>query len=801
MTSNKATGRLFKYPPMERQDLNQSQLGSFKFTPVDPVINIQSLTQSAKLYLEKQISQRFPQGAALPLAAPSQNKLLPVSDMPYENLALYPNPSSTDADFFNKHIKPDLGDSRLRLGPAALRSAVEGAASPTKKAVAIHVQRESEGAAVSQHGRNNSFIAPEPVSSHTQIPIMDVTPTTFLLEGGFPGQNLSDSTSFSETLCVALENEQRAHKATRAALAQQIMRRAEVEDQLRKSRQQIASMTTTINNLGAIIKYNANKSDADTTGGHKKTDLSEEDEEAALKEFYREYQKVKDAAKEKAQPKGREQSTGKEYSEPDISAQKDVAGVVAAAACDIADDAQLYNLDLLKKPTFDDSADSALRRTLRKHFSIDETADDDKFPVTPAKIRPSINRLIDISPESLGGAKVKDEAEHENDMCVSQDQSRSNNPSNGSQQRLKASPKIPSQVRLLTTQNPVLELPAAIVAKYGQEPVASHEQALQGKSNGVNLHLSNFEVLLLENRPGKPPNDEHHGRLTPSSSLTSCDTGQSPTTMVFSAARPKSRITIQIGDDLHGMPKWLINKDNPVFESDQEKWQALGENGIAWRQNSPFIDHPVRYLPEDAAGNADAYRTVMIDAIPVGSTLADVLSVVRGGSLESIQLFPPIGGATSFMTARVVFNYEESAHNMMKNQEVKGGKAGDANRFKIKGVAVRCWMPTDPTYPRNDELERKVLGRSHASRIILISNIDEYIFNMIPYKIKNPHAHHVIEYSYTPDGCASIEFTNIKTAIKVMDLLERDGQLWNGNLQYDTDYTCTPYVKGEAMGN
>ncbi|EXJ61305.1 uncharacterized protein A1O5_11862 [Cladophialophora psammophila CBS 110553] len=801
MTSNKVTERLFKYPPMERQDLNQSQLGSFKFTPVDPVINIQSLTQSAKLYLEQQLSQRLPQGAALPLAAPSQNKLLPLSDMPYENLALYPNPSSTDADFFNKHIKPDLGDSRLRLGPAALRSAVEGAASPTKKTPAIHVQRESGGAAVSQHGRNDTFIAPELVSSHAQIPIMDATPSTFISEGGLAGQNLSDSTSFSETLCVALANEQRAHNATRAVLAQQITRRAEVEDQLRKSRQQIASMTTTINNLGAIIKYNANKSDADTTGGHKKTNLSKADEEAALKEFYREHQKVKDAAKEKAQPKEKEQSTSKEYSGTGISAKKDVAGVAAAAASDVVDDAQLYNLDLLKKPTFDNSADSILRRTLRKHFSIDETADDGKFPATPAKSRPSINRLIEISPESLGGAKEKEAAERENDMRVSKDQARSNNPLNDSQQRLKASAKIPSQVRLPTTQNTVLELPAAIVAKYGQQPAASHEQALQEKSNGVNLHLSNVEVLLLRDRPGKPPNDEHHGRLTPPSSLTDGGDDQSPTTVVSSAAQPKSRITVQIGDNLHGEPKWLINKDNPVFESEQEKWQALGENGIAWRQNSPFIDHPVRYLPEDAAGTADAYRTVMIDTIPVGSTLADVLSIVKGGSLESIQLFPPIGGATSFMTARVVFNYEESAHNMIKHQEIKDGEASDANRFKIMGVAVRCWMPTDPTYPRNDELERKVLGKSQASRIILISNIDEYIYNMIPYKIKNPYAHHVIEYSYTPDGCASIVFTDVKTAIKVMDLLERDGELWNGNLQYDTDYTCTPYVKGEVMGN
>jgi hypothetical protein len=133
MTSTRASERLFKYPLMERQDLNQSQLGSFKFTPVDSVDSIQSLTQSAKQFLEQQLSHRQhrPYRDGTPASSPERDTLRS------KTLA-------GDAEFFNTHIKPDLGDSRLRLGPAALRTAVDGATSPAKKCTAAQVRQDSE---------------------------------------------------------------------------------------------------------------------------------------------------------------------------------------------------------------------------------------------------------------------------------------------------------------------------------------------------------------------------------------------------------------------------------------------------------------------------------------------------------------------------------------------------------------------------------------------------------------------------------------------------------------------------------
>ena len=232
---------------------------------------------------------------------------------------------------------------------------------------------------------------------NSTIPIMD--PHSAASAGGSPG--ISDSASFSETLCTALSNEHRAHNATKSVLLQQNMRCVELEEQLNKSKQQVASMSVTIRNLGAIIKHNASKQCSEDTESYNPTDHSSELEEAALKEFYREYNRLKKAAKER---EGQMEEEANEQKQND-STDRNAAGALVAAAADSVDDTYLYNLDLLQKPDPENSADSVLRRTLRKHFSIDSSADDGSIPVTPSKTRGSLKRLVDISPESINGIK------------------------------------------------------------------------------------------------------------------------------------------------------------------------------------------------------------------------------------------------------------------------------------------------------------------------------------------------------------------------------------------------------------
>lgn len=55
------------------------------------------------------------------------------------------------------------------------------------------------------------------------------------------------------------------------------------------------------------------------------------------------------------------------------------------------------------------------------------------------------------------------------------------------------------------------------------------------------------------------------------------------------------------------------------------------------------------------------YRTVMIDFIPFGTHYSDVLQQIRGGTLELIQMYGPIGDVTDFATARVIYTDENGA--------------------------------------------------------------------------------------------------------------------------------------------
>ena len=124
-----------KYPGIERQDLTQGQLGSFKFTPVDneptrpyslaqdwlnspTQSNLQQhspeATRRAVEVLRQQQQARRSRG--MPIPGMRQNPF----DRPHVPTFSPPNHS-----FFDDHIKPNLGDSRLKYGPATLRTAVE----------------------------------------------------------------------------------------------------------------------------------------------------------------------------------------------------------------------------------------------------------------------------------------------------------------------------------------------------------------------------------------------------------------------------------------------------------------------------------------------------------------------------------------------------------------------------------------------------------------------------------------------------------------------------------------------------
>ncbi|KAK4936253.1 hypothetical protein LTR10_022840 [Elasticomyces elasticus] len=781
MPPTQPSERLLKYPPMERQDLNQAQLGSFKFTPVD---NIRSLTSIATKYLNQQLAQNLAR-ASNPRTTdrtlnvpPSGHNTVDVASH-LSNLQNHPRP--TDPEFFNAHIKPHLGESRLQLGTAALRSAVEGAArSPVKKPPPEFdgVQTKTLFQDQIQHMDPNaaSFVPTTAMSS----PILPASSGSL---------NYPDSSTVNQSLCLALVNEQQAHNSTRLALTQEVQRCLELESQLKKNLQQISSLTATVNNLGAIIKYNVNKDAVTKEEASKKTDSLSVVEDADLKAFYRNHPRLRRSDEERKLHDAMQRQM--EEAESTAQLTSIITEPVAALANAVKlDETQLFNLELLKDPKFDDSPASALRRTLRKHFAItDDNKTQDKLPVTPVKAPVNANKLIDISPDSpeggednmdnkgiakgsgLRGGHSDDKNREENGLGVSQ---------------------VQTKPRLLTAENPVLQLPASFLAKYGRKS-SSGEGPLQDQANQpqaeanipdiTNLQITvpgkvyaeNTNVTSKDEKPGLP---------------TRCveDAVTTPTVVASSGSAPAApvRLTVQLPGDFDGKPKWFVNKNNPVFADDAELMEAVAGADAAWVRNSPFVEHPVRYLPESAAATPNAYRTVMVDQIPLNTTLKDVLAIVRGGTLESIELHGPVGRATSFMTARIVFSYETAANTMYKQQEKVP--------FEINGSRVRTWKPIDPTYPCNGEIEEAIYGDEQATRILLLGGISDDDYAIIPLKLARLNlSGRVVEYSWTHDAYGSIEFTDVKSAFKAMRELKRDRELLGTIFRYDDDYTMSDY--------
>jgi len=109
-----------KYPSMERQDLTQAQLGSFKFTPVDEGVH-----EPPQANLDPSLLQQYTKS----WQSAGFNQQLMSPDI------------AADPSFFNHEIRPSLDNSRLRLGPAAVRAAVESASSSPQK----RFSRSSQG--------------------------------------------------------------------------------------------------------------------------------------------------------------------------------------------------------------------------------------------------------------------------------------------------------------------------------------------------------------------------------------------------------------------------------------------------------------------------------------------------------------------------------------------------------------------------------------------------------------------------------------------------------------------------------
>jgi hypothetical protein len=281
----------------------------------------------------------------------------------------------------------------------------------------------------------------------------------------------SENPLVGDILVMALANEQQAHAKAKAALGVQIDRCVGLEAQVRKCEQKMASMEATISSLGAIVKHNAKQFKTQTDANHVPI-WPREQEEAGLREFYRKYNKANEAAAEKDRGNllfARRTST------PD-----------SLTTSLLPADTELYNLDLLQEPDDDNDnpTDSALRRTLRKHFSIE--TNDETF--TPAKSagRASLKNLLEISPPSAKDATKEDVSKVKG--SVPNDAKPASSPTEPSasgltstQVRLPVGSKVhpPPQIGVTDfikdTQEPALGNLEAVIAKYARKPIPSSQ--------------------------------------------------------------------------------------------------------------------------------------------------------------------------------------------------------------------------------------------------------------------------------------------------------------------------------------
>lgn len=211
---------------------------------------------------------------------------------------------------------------------------------------------------------------------------------------------------------------------------------------------------------------------------------------------------------------------------------------------------------------------------------------------------------------------------------------------------------------------------------------------------------------------------------------------------------------------------WKVHRLNPIFDSEAEKMAA--KNALSTRANhyldtkDAFWEHPVRYL-EQVEHNI--FRTVMIDYIPAEASIEEVVSQIRGGSLESINMFGPIGkgNVTPYQTARIVFSTERGASlTNFYHREYP---------MTIRGRPVRVWKVPTATWPKSRALEKLVFD-DNATRILamILEDEDNYDLPGVP-RMLGRLEKSIISKGRTKDGLPMIEFKSVVDADQAMEIL------------------------------
>lgn len=221
---------------------------------------------------------------------------------------------------------------------------------------------------------------------------MNPIASIFVPSGRLTTYGSDEATITLQALARSLAAEQHAHHATQIALEDSLSRVKELEGDMKKIEKQNKSLVSAVNMLGGIIKHNQHKvSRKDLTPT--KLNSSVEEVKAEPEEPVHQMSPIvyDVLAKQLAEKEGRN------CTEVEVASVADSLQVNEAGST--TDDTDLFNLELLQSPEREETAGSALCRTLRRHFFESPEMDNTGRLSRVATPLQSTDKLISVSPD------------------------------------------------------------------------------------------------------------------------------------------------------------------------------------------------------------------------------------------------------------------------------------------------------------------------------------------------------------------------------------------------------------------
>lgn len=224
--------------------------------------------------------------------------------------------------------------------------------------------------------------------------------------------------------------------------------------------------------------------------------------------------------------------------------------------------------------------------------------------------------------------------------------------------------------------------------------------------------------------------------------------------------------------------RWALD-DATVFDTPEEEVAAALHPGIVFGRaltENMFFQWGLRYVPPVHSG--DLYRAVLIEELPQGVTLDQILPRIRGGQIYSASLCDT-SAITNSWTALIVFVHEAGASGFLRRVEQEGLYVG------FTAVSVRR-VPT-PTYLFNSAMMQAV--HSHRrTRCLVVGSADPTLKATLHRILTSSRLGQQVECfgEKDPEGATSIRFHSIKAAIRAYEVLD-DTKILKLTVQFVAD--------------